>query len=334
MIDLAAREAWFGVAAYSFPCGCGFVHGDGRPALVTPLDAAGMIALATEHRLSGVEMPLAGMLPDLNGPTIDRLREALEQRGLGLVVDTGVVEIEQLRMLLPLAARAGAKVVRATLSTVLEGERGKLAGGWPAHVEEIGRRLATLRADLERHDLTLGLENHQDATSDDLLALCAIGGERVGVTFDVVNPLAVGEEPFRFAQKLGSKIVNIHLKDYQVHATASGYRLARCALGEGVIDWAAMRALLREAAPAATYHIELAALFARHIRIFEEDWLAGFPPQHALELGPALAMLAENTRPAGEPWQSPWERGASVEETAAWEREQFVRSVAHLRGLA
>ena len=92
------------------------------------------------------------------------------------------------------------------------------------------------------------------------------------------------QEPFAFARKLGPYIRNVHLKDYQVTATASGYRLVRCALGEGVIDWAAMRALLAEVAPAAPQHIELAALYARHIRLFEDDWLAGFPARDARAL--------------------------------------------------
>lgn len=333
MSETPTRRAWFGVAAYSFPCGCGFARREGQPAIAEPLNADRMIGLAVEHTLSGIEIPLGGMLPDLTGPTIERLRGTLAERGLGLVVDSGIVDVEGLRALLPLAARAGAKVVRATLSGVLEGERARVPGGWPAHMREIGRRIGALRDDLERHDIILGLEDHQDATADDLLELCAIGGERVGVTFDVVNPLAVGEEPFEFARKIGPKIVNVHLKDYRIHATGSGYRLARCALGEGVIDWAAMRALVGELAPAATFHIELAALYARHIRLFEDDWLAGFPPRDARELAPALRMLAANARPSAEPWQSPWERGDSVEATAAWERDQFERSVAHLKAI-
>jgi sugar phosphate isomerase/epimerase len=333
MSQAAARQAWFGVAAYSFPCSCGFLRRDGRPAVASPLDAYGLIALAREHGLRGIEIPLAGTLPDQSDATLDRLRETLAEAGLGLVVDSGVIEVEPLRELLPRAARAGARLVRATVSSILEGARGGVAGGWEAHLAEMCRRVAALRPDLERHGITLAIENHQDATSDDLLALCAAGGERVGVTFDVVNPLAVGEEPFAFARKLGPLIRNVHLKDYQVTATPSGYRLLRCALGEGVIDWAAMRALLAEVAPDAPHHIELAALYARHIRLFEDDWLAGFPARDARALAPALRTLARHARPDSEPWQSPWEREAPGDEVALWEREQFERSVRHLMGL-
>jgi sugar phosphate isomerase/epimerase len=323
----------FGLAAYSFPYSCGFAQRDGRPASPEPFSAWDLIDLASEHGLSSVEIPLHGTLPDVSAETIARLRAVLAERDLALVVDTGVVDVDSLRALLPLAKRAGARVVRATLSTILEGARAGLPGGWEAHMAEMRRRIVELRPDLAAHDLTLALENHQDATSDDLIALCEAGGAHVGVTFDVVNPLAVGEEPFAFARKLGALIRNVHIKEYQIYATPSGYRLVRCAVGQGVIDWPAMLALLREVAPGAPRQIELAALYARHIRLLEDDWWAGFPPRDVREVVPALRLLTRRARPDGEPWQSPWEREAPVEEVGQWERDQFEASVRYLRSI-
>jgi 3-oxoisoapionate decarboxylase len=323
----------FGLAAYSFPCSCGFAQRDGRPASARPLTAWDLIDLASEHALTSVEIPLQGTLPDVSNATIDRLRGLLEQRGLALIADTGVVDIETLRATLPLAARAGAQVVRATISPILEGARTGMPGGWDAHVDEIRQRIVALRPDLERHNLTLALENHQDTTSDELLGFCEAGGEHVGVTFDVVNPLAVAEEPFAFARKLGSHIRNVHIKEYQIFPTPSGYRLVRCAIGEGVIDWPAMLALLGEVAPGAHRQIELAALYARHIRLLEDDWWGSFPPRDVREVVPTLRLLAGNARGPSDPWQSPWERDAPAEEVERWERGQFEASVSYLRSI-
>jgi len=327
------QRATFGVAAYSFPCGCGFLRRDAQSGQPKPLDAASMIDLATTRNLSGVEIPLQRILPDLDLPTIDLLGATLRERDLSVVVDTAVVDVQGLAALFPLAARAGARVVRAQVSNILEGARAGLPGGWEAHFGEIRRRIVELRPLLAEYDLTLALENHQDATSDELLALCDAGGEHVGITFDVVNPLAVGEEPFAFARKIGPRIRNVHIKDYQIYPTASGYRLVRAAIGQGVIDWAAMRALLREIAPAAPQHIELAALYGRHIRLLEDDWWQGYPPRDVREVVPALRFAAEHARPANEPWQTPWEREASDQEVAQWELDQFEASVRHLRSL-
>jgi sugar phosphate isomerase/epimerase len=298
------------------------------------MNAWDLIDLASEHKLSSLEIPLHNTLPDVSAPTIDRLRALLAERGLALVVDTGVVDVATLREVLPLAARAGAQVVRATLSTILEGARAGIPGGWDAYIDEMRGRIVALKPDLEANNITLALENHQDATSDDLAMLCEAGGPRVGVTFDVVNPLAVGEEPFAFARKLGPLIRNVHIKEYQIFPTPSGFRLARCAVGEGVIDWPAMLALLREIAPEARAQIELAALYARHIRLLEDNWWAGFPPRDVRDVVPALRMLARNARPESDPWQSPWEREAPVEEVGQWERGQFEKSVRYLRSLS
>lgn len=322
-----------GVAAYSFPCGCGFVrrNGDvGSP----PLDAWALMRLAREHGLASVELPLAGLLADTAATTIGRLRTSLREYELELVVDTGVVDADELNIILPLAAAAGARTVRATLSTILEGARGGLLGSWEAHLDLIRKRIAAIRPSLEALGLTLALENHQDATADDLLMLCESGGERVGVTFDVVNPLAVGEDPFAFARKLGPYIRNVHLKDYRVYATPAGYRLVRCALGEGVIDWQLMLSVLDAAASGAPRQIELAALYGRHIRLLEDDWWAAYPARNVHEFVPALRLLARHARPEVAAWQTPWELGLPAEAVMAYEMDQFERSVAHLRALA
>ena len=296
------------------------------------MDAWGLIDLAAQHRLSGVEMPL-NLLPDRSPSMLERLRTTLGEHDLGLVVDTGIVQTETLAPLLPLAAAAGTRTVRAMLSSTLEGARGDLLA-WQERLDAIGRSIAELLPALEAHDLLLALENHQDASSDDLLALCENGAGRVGVTFDVVNALAVGEEPFAFARKLGGHIRNVHLKDYKIYPTPSGYRLVRCALGEGVIDWPAMFALLREIAPSATQHIELAALYGRHIRLFEREWWNGFPPRDVREVVPALQLMAGHAQPADAAWQTPWEREQPGDVVARWEHEQFEASVSYLRSIA
>ncbi|MEP7189128.1 MAG: sugar phosphate isomerase/epimerase, partial [Roseiflexaceae bacterium] len=96
---------------------------------------------------------------------------------------------------------------------------------------------------------------------------------------------------------------------------------------------AAMLELLREVAPGATYHIELAALYGRHVRLLEDDWWNGYPPRDARELIPTLRFAARHARPADESWQTPWERDAPDEELLLYERGQFEHSVAHLRSI-
>jgi len=294
------------------------------------MDAYALMDLAQRHALSGIEIPFFQLLPDTAPATIDRFAAALRERGLSFVLDTAVLDVETLRAVLPLAKRAGATTVRAMLAGFLEGARAVHVPDWSEYMRQAIVKLMSIYPLLEEYDLRLGIENHQDATSDDLLALCSVG-PRIGVTFDVVNPLAVGEEPFEFARKLGSRIFNVHLKDYTIHPTASGYRLVRAALGEGVIDWPAMVSLVRGLAPTASWNIELAAIYARHIRLYELDWWRGYSPRSALELLPVLRFAAHHAQPPDAPWQTPWEAGADFDACERYEREQFERSVAYLR---
>lgn len=322
----------FGVSAYSFPFSCGFLQ-QGARRHAEPLDAFGLVRLAAEHGLDSIATSLSTMLPDLSTGTIDRLRDTVRDASLTLVVDTGVVDVDILTSILPLAARAGARIVRATVSTVLEGARGTLPGGWAQHLEEIRRRVVAVRPLLEAHDLLLALENHQDVTSDELLDLCEAGGPRVGVTLDVVNPLAVAEEPLAFARKVAPLVHTVHLKDYRIFPTASGYRLVRCALGEGVMDFPRLIEIVRDHAPSPVLNIELAALFARHIRLLEDDWWSAFPPRDVREVLPALRLMAQHAGPGDVAWRTPWEAGAPAEEVWRYEHEQLAQSIGYLRGI-
>lgn len=322
-----------GLAAYGLPWRCGFA-GAGTPrACGVPLGAYGLLELAAAHGLANVELPL-GMLPDLEARTLAAFRSRADELGLGVVAASGVVALPELERLIPAAAALGARTLRVMLSSTLEGARHTIPGGWEAHLAEQIRRLRQLRPLAEAHDIVLAPENHQDATSDDLLRVCEeVGGAHIGVTLDAVNPLAVGEEPLAFARKLGPHIADVHLKDYTVHLTESGYRLARCPLGAGVLDLPGLFAILAEHAPHATCNIELAALHARHIRLLEDEWWAGFPPRDVRAALPALRFAIRHARPAGEEWRTPWELGADAAALAAYEEGQVAASVTFLRGL-
>ncbi len=133
-----------GVSAYGLPVSSGLLGRD-RQFVASPLGADGLITLARTYSLSSVEMPLQGLLPSLEPATIAGLRDTLAAANLTLVVDSGVVDVETLHALFPLAARAGARIVRAMLNTVLEGVRSQIAGGWSAYIAEMRRRIVALR---------------------------------------------------------------------------------------------------------------------------------------------------------------------------------------------
>ena len=321
-----------GLAAYGFGYLCGFAGYGTARACPDPYDAYRLMDLAVSHGLGGVEFPLDWGLPGLTRTDLEQARAYADARDLFIVVDGGVVDVDELRTLLPTAAVLGAGVVRVVASGILCGDRRAVRETWPAYLAEIADRLRAMRGLAEETGVAIALENHQDVTSAELLELCtSLDSPCIGVTLDAINPLAVVEDPLAFARRVAPFIKNVHLKDYRVYNTPEGYRLARCAVGAGVLDVVGLCAVLAREAPRAPVSIELGALQARHVRFLDDDFWPGYPPRRAEEILPVLRLRDEHGRAAGEAWRTPWEHDASAEELAAFELSEIEESVAFLR---
>ncbi len=334
----------FALCAFSLPHVMGYLPTKAGEKVTDPLTPLGLMDAARDLGLAGVEFPLMSLVPSFDGALVQTqpletdIRAELQARGLKVVAAYGALldnDAQHLRNNLALAAAAGAKVMRVTLSHVLCGDRRKLAGGWEAHREALAARLNEVLPYAEEVDVCVAVENHQDATSDDLLFLA----ERVhhspyfGVTLDAGNPLAVGEDPVEFATRIAPIIRHIHLKDYTIHFAPEGYRLVRCAAGDGVIDFPALLDIVHDNGHEVLPSLESAAQATRTIPLLESDWWDGYPPTPSTRLIPALRLLWEKGRPADEPYSSAWERGADSATVREDEWEVVRRSVDYFRRL-
>jgi sugar phosphate isomerase/epimerase len=309
-----------------------------------PLDSLGLLKLAEQLGLAGIEIPLSGRVPSFDGRVVDLpeptlvLVAELGSRHMQLVADYGIIVdntpqhfIDYLRT----AKRMGATLVRAILSNVLCGDRRTCAGGWRARLEDTAARLREVLPVAEELGVSIAIENHQDATTDDLLQLFEMSGSgrAFGITLDTGNPLAVAEDPVETATCLAHLIRHVHLKDYTIHFAPEGYRLVRCAAGDGVIDFPAILEIVHEQGPNVSLSIEIAAQTARTIPLLEPEWWTSFPLRDAAALVGPLQVLWSKGRPADEPYASAWERGASAAEVIAEERAIVEKSVTYFRNL-
>jgi 3-oxoisoapionate decarboxylase len=312
---------------------CGLTWGGTERANPAPLTRADIVHLAAEGGLSWVEMP-SRMLGDTRAEGLARTRALAEERGIRFIVAGGKVEAEGLREDLRIAVELGAPVVRCTLSSVLCGDRRGFPGGWRSHLEACARVLEEIVPEAERAGVAIGLENHQDADSADLLALCRRFESRcLGVTLDTGNPLAVMEDPVEFAERVAPYLRHAHLKDYRVHHAPDGFRLTRCALGRGVIDFPALFRLFDAQEWPITRNLEQGALQCRRIPVLEPSWWDDYAPREAREILAALAVVWSNLRPAEEDWRTPYERDCTGEELGAYEWEEYRASLERLRAL-
>ncbi len=322
-----------GLCATGLAWTAGFVGRDTPRGNPKPLGPLGLMDLAARLKLSAIELPARGLPVDDGLTAAGDLGAAARERGLALVVSSSRATVESLTADCEFARAAGSPVVRCILSPVLCGDRRSLGeGGWAKLLTE---SVAVLRAVVpvaRRCGVRIGVENHQDATSEDLVGLCeAVGDPAIGVTLDTGNPLAVAEDPVEFARRILPHLVNVHLKDYRIVKAPGGFRLCHCAIGAGAVDFPALFALF-DRKPEVKRSLEMAWLGERHIRVLEEGWWDGYPPRPARDVVPFL-RLWQNREETGE-WRSPWDAEDDVTMHGGWEMARMRESAERMRALA
>lgn len=308
-------------------------------ATVDPHTPEGLIELALRHGLQSIE-GASGWWNPADRAAINACRDRLANGSLAVFADTGshdyATDVSPLTSAIDVAVAIGSPIVRTTISGLLEGDRRSLGtDGWRAHLEGLIAPLKVAMEKAETAGIDVGLENHQDICSHELVWLCEqVGSSRLGVTMDVGNAYAVGETPLAFARRVLPILKHVHFKDYTVHGSESGFRLKRCALGEGIVDWPSMIALFDAEAPQVHGCIELGATQARHIRLFEPDWWSTYPARPFVpDAIDAIGDLHRANQPDVD-WRTPHECDADAATRAQYEMTQFDASVAYLKAIA
>lgn len=296
-----------------------------------PLSPTEFLELAARLGLSSVEAPPRYIDTNEDERALAAFVERAQELGLDFVFAGPRIELEPFRKAFPQAKLLGAKAIRCVISGVLCGDRRPIGGleGWQRHLDATIQTLKEIAPMAEDHGIRIGIENHQDATSADLIRLCEeVGSPNVGITLDTGNPLAVGEDPVIFAEKILPYLVHVHLKDYRMAATEEGYRLFHCPIGSGVVDFPALFRLFKTK-PDVRTHIEMAALGERHIRILSDEYWANLDPERKMaDMLPVLRRW-QNAEVDVE-WRTPWETGDEAI-LPQWEMERLLESVDNMR---
>jgi sugar phosphate isomerase/epimerase len=293
----------------------------------TPVHPSQVIDRAIGAGLEGVEIPVALLRDD---DIDDIARYAAEQRMFITLAANGY-DPGKLAAAIRSAERLGAATVRTMIGGAkLGGDRRGLSGRWQPFLQQVREGLAEAAKAAEQAKVNIAVENHQDLASEELLWICeSIGSPYFGLTLDTGNPLATAEEPLDFFERVAPFVKNVHLKDYRIFSSDEGYRLARCPLGAGVIDFAGLFPILAAHCPKVTMSIELGALEARHVRALADDYWPEYPARTAAQFARTMRFVHNHTQPSGD-WQTPFERGESVEAIMAFEQRELAESLAYI----
>jgi sugar phosphate isomerase/epimerase len=220
------------------------------------MDLFGFVDRVAELGLDGFMVESEWIPDDEMGK---KLREYAEKRGLYIELGSWGVEIPVLERNIRLAHLLGAEILRTALSGL------RLVTWDPVILEkelamktENVRRIVPL---LEKYRVKLAIENHQDATSDELVTLMKqIASPCVGICVDTGNGLPIMENPYDVIRKLAPYTIAAHFKDMKIIHTGTfpaGAQLIGTALGQGIFDLPRMLRIIQEHAPDINLTIEI-----------------------------------------------------------------------------
>ncbi|TIS64535.1 MAG: sugar phosphate isomerase/epimerase [Mesorhizobium sp.] len=291
----------------------------------------GFIALAEELGARTLEI-YDPWLAEMSDSGLAALKERLDGLGMTPVVSAGLNMMGPLESAFRSARSLGAKTIRLGLTPVLCGDRNAWGEKWGELNASIRSALQQWGPRAEAEGRVLAIENHQDFGSAELVAFCETGGRAVGITFDTGNTFPVAEAPLDFTRRVAPYVRHVHLKDYRVQFTGEGYRLVRCAIGDGAVPFRELAALLGDLHDELTAVLEPGALEARHVRFLSDDWWNGYPPKTAREFAACLAAAQENRLPGDADFRTPWERGDDGA-LVSYELDMIRRSAANMKAL-
>jgi sugar phosphate isomerase/epimerase len=234
-------------------------------------------------------------LDSLDEGYLDRLRRRVSELGMYLEVivslpqKDGAADFERR---VAAAAQAGAQCLRSACLSGRRYENFSSLEQWNDFVAESHQRLALAVPILEKHCMTMGLENHKDWTVDEMVALVERhASERLGVCLDIGNNLSLLDDPREVVEKLAPHAVTTHIKDMAMAEYPEGFLLVEVPLGQGLLDlpWVVER--IRQARPQARLSLEMITRDPLQVPCLTGKYWVTFPERNGLYLARALEFV-------------------------------------------
>jgi 3-oxoisoapionate decarboxylase len=291
----------------------------------------GFIAIAIELKARVLEI-FDPWLAELSDDKLTDLGKRLAGLDMVPVVSAGLDMMGPIESALRSARLLNARVIRLGLSPVLEGSRNAWGAKWLELQSSIRKGLEKYAPLAEAEGRILAIENHQDFGSEELVDFCHEFGPAMGITLDTGNTFPVGEAPMDFVRRVAPLVRHVHFKDYRVQFTDEGYRLVRCAIGDGAVPLKEIIAEISKHHEKMNAVLEPGALEARHIRFLSPDWWNGYKPMSATAFAATLAAARVNRLADDADYRTPWERGTD-HELENYEIAMIRNSAANVRAL-
>ena len=202
------RKAHLGISSWTYPYHCG-LGGQISPELAEekPMTPWELIQRAKEHRLSCVQICENRPLDVYSPQELEAIRAAAEESGIELEVGMRGASPENLRKMLAVTERLGARLLRCVLDD----------GGYEPEPEEIVANLRSVLPFLSEKGIVLGIENHDRFKAREFAQMMeALNDRHYGIVLDTTNSLSQEEPVEAVLDSLAKYTVCLHFKDYTI----------------------------------------------------------------------------------------------------------------------
>ncbi|MBP6794000.1 MAG: TIM barrel protein [Saprospiraceae bacterium] len=294
------------------------------PGLKSALD---LLDHATLVNAGGIQT----MVNDWSTDFARQVRDKREKLGLYLEGSIGlpktIDDVPKFEAQILNAKEAGAHILRSVTLGPRRYETFKTMKAFMEYKKQALFSLQLAEPILKKHKIKLGVENHKDLRSDEMVTILkTIDSEWIGVTLDFGNNIAILEDPLAVAENLAPYVFSTHIKDMAVDEYAHGFLLSEVPMGTGICDLRRMVEVCKKHNPNVSFNLEMITRDPLEIPVYSKDYWITFGDIPATDLS-NMMMLVKQKKSAGLPIIST----LPDEQKLAREDENIIECIRHSR---
>jgi sugar phosphate isomerase/epimerase len=170
------------------------------------------------------------------------------------------------------------------------------------HMETMIKVLRAVRQRAMDAGVKIAIENHKDLLAWEMRQVIeGAGKEFVGSYLDTGNPMFVLEHPMTTLDVLGPLALTVHLRDSILYETKNGVAVQWVPLGEGIVDFKAFVARMRDVCP--PVHVYIKPITGRppqELRYLGTEYWERYPEAKAADLARFISLAKQ-----GHPYEKP-----------------------------
>lgn len=241
-----------------------------------------------------------GIQAQLNGD-LTKLRARAEQLGMWVEGMAGVPrngDMAPLEKTLMDAKEAGATAFRCALLSGRRYETFPSLADWKKWVDQSHDALKRVVPLLEKHKITLAMENHKDWTLDDMQrVLKTYSSQYLGVCLDFGNNISLLDDPMEVIEGLAPYVKAAHIKDIGVRPYEDGFEVSEVPLGTGFLALPRIVSLLQKANPKVRFSLEMMTRDPLKVPCLTPQYWVVFPERSGRYLARTLKLVqAQSSR--------------------------------------